>query len=295
MDDLSSFFTPEFLARISRVSLFAGKLVGGGRPSDRTSKRTGTGTEFADHREYIHGDDPKQIDWRLYGRTGKFFTKLYHSEEDRIVTIALDCSSSMSAGRDKFDLARRLAGALVFLATKDRDTAVIAPFDEKVRNPLHGLRGEPGFRRSLGWLSGLDAKGHTDLPGVAGNLLGLVKSRGPIILISDLMDSRTQSAGFLSSLTGKHGEAVIIHVFAPTDREPQIRGYVRIMDVEDNNSIPVLLDSRLAKRYTETFDMFRKSMKARCRSLGIRYVSISSDKDLAEVFLKEFREAGITC
>ena len=293
MDDLASFFDADLLAAISCLKVAPGKAVGGGRVSDRTSRRTGAGTEFADHREYIHGDDPRQIDWRLYGRTGKFFTKLYHSEEDRCINIALDCSSSM-AHPEKLGFAKKMAASLVFLAGMDRDSAAVFPFDRALRQPLRGLMGGNGFKRCLSWLEGIEARGVTDLGAASREVSELAGNSGPVILISDLMDTRILSSGWPAVLAGGGREAAVIQVYSREDREPPFRGYTRVVDVEGSGAMPVLVDTRLAKRYTETFDRFCMAVGSRCKALGIPYAAVRTDRDFKSVMLEDLRKAGIT-
>ena len=293
MDHLASFFDAQVLAAISRLKVAPGKAVGGGRQSDRTARRTGTGTEFADHREYIHGDDPRQIDWRLYGRTGKFFTKLYHSEEDRCINIALDCSSSM-ASPEKLSFAKKLAAALVFLAGAERDSASVFPFDRRVRQPLRSLVGTHGFKRCLAWLQDLEPGGATDISAVSREIAELAGMSGPVIVISDLMDQAILSSGWPAALAGGGREAAVIQVFSKEDREPPFRGYTRIQDAEGGSAMPVLVDARLAKRYTRTFDRFCLAVGSRCTALGIPYARVRTDQGVTSVLLEDLRKAGVT-
>jgi len=292
MGDRSALFPPEFLERLTTLHLAAGRAAGGGRPADRTAPRVGSGTDFADHREYMAGDDPRQIDWRLYGRSGRFFTKLYHAEEDRTVTIALDCSASMGAEPGKFEFARRLAAALSFVTLSDRDALALCPFREGLHEPLPDIRGRASFPRVMDRLSDLEPGGRTDLTAVARELAARSRRQGLLLVISDFMDGPQPGLG-LSATCGPAVEAGAIQVHTVTEREPEARGFFRLQDVETGATRALTLDRRLARRFTETFDAYCEELSSRCRALGIRYLRLCTETSIEEAVLKRLRTAGL--
>ena len=292
MGDRPGFFAPNFLERLTALHLVAGRAAGGGRPADRTASRVGSGTDFADHREYMAGDDPRQIDWRLYGRSGSLFTKQYHAEEDRTVTIALDCSASMDAEPGKFEFARKLAAALCFVALSDRDAVALCPFRDSLHEPLPDLRGRPSFPRVIDRLGGLQAGGRTDLGAVSRELAARSRRQGLLLIISDFMDGPSPGLG-LSAVCGTSVDVGALQVFTPAERAPEARGFFRLQDVETGAMRALTLDRRMARRFTEAFDAYSEELSSRCRGLGIRHLRLPTDTSMEEAVLKRLRTAGL--
>ena len=122
---ISDFLTPEELHRLGRLALRSRHVVEGNLAGAHRSPQHGSSSEFADHRAYIDGDDPRFIDWRVFGRTDRYFVRRYEDETNLRVYIVLDRSGSMSyssGGRTKFDYASHLAAALGYIVVKARDS-----------------------------------------------------------------------------------------------------------------------------------------------------------------------------
>ena len=105
--------TPELLRRLEQFQLLAARRAKSSAKGERRSRARGHSVEFADYRNYVHGDDFRYLDWNLYGRLEKLFLKLYEEERELPVRIFLDASESMSFGEPrKFDFARQVAAAI---------------------------------------------------------------------------------------------------------------------------------------------------------------------------------------
>src|SRR3954447_7063782 len=122
-DDL---FDDDFQRKLETLAIVSRRVFAGRMRAERRSKKKGSGQEFADHRDYVPGDDFRFVDWNVYQRFGKLLVRLYEEEEDLGITFIMDCSASMAFGNGKkFDQARRLAAALAYvgLANLDRVAA----------------------------------------------------------------------------------------------------------------------------------------------------------------------------
>src|SRR3954471_4760057 len=109
-------FDEEFQRKLDYLALVSRRVFAGRLRAERRTKKTGSGIEFADHREYTAGDDFRYLDWNVYGRTGKLLLRLFEEEEDLSIYILLDCSRSMLFGEPpKFDHARKLAAAMAYV------------------------------------------------------------------------------------------------------------------------------------------------------------------------------------
>src|SRR5436853_1190334 len=144
---MSSLLTPELLRRLEQFQLLAARRAKSSAKGERRSKARGQSVEFADHRNYVPGDDFRYLDWNLYGRLEKLFLKLYEEERELPVRIFLDASESMTFGTPvKFDFARQVAAAIGYVALCGFDRVSVCPFPENaeeaaIRGALRAVRG----------------------------------------------------------------------------------------------------------------------------------------------------------
>src|SRR5580765_4203356 len=132
---MSALLTPDLLRRLEQFQLLAARRAKSTARGERRSRARGQSVEFADHRNYSHGDDFRYLDWNLFGRLERLFIKLYEEERELPVTIFLDASESMSFGEPrKFDFARQMAAAVGYVALCGFDRVSVIPFP----NPTNG-------------------------------------------------------------------------------------------------------------------------------------------------------------
>src|SRR6266571_1848120 len=121
--------TPELLRKLEQLQLLAARRAKSSAKGERRSRARGQSVEFADYRNYVHGDDFRYLDWNLYGRLDRLFLKLYEEERELPVRIFLDASESMSFGQPaKFDFARQVAAAIGYVALSGFDRVSVVPF-----------------------------------------------------------------------------------------------------------------------------------------------------------------------
>src|SRR3954462_14210326 len=134
---MANLLTPELLRRLEQFQLLATRRAKSSARGERRSRARGQSVEFADHRNYTHGDDFRYLDWNMYGRLEKLFLKLYEEERELPVRVFLDASESMSFGEPrKFDFARQVAAAIGYVALSGFDRVSVIPF------PDLGARGQ---------------------------------------------------------------------------------------------------------------------------------------------------------
>src|SRR5512139_3341610 len=137
--------TPELLRRLEQFQLLAARRAKSSARGERRSRARGQSVEFADYRNYVHGDDFRYLDWNLYGRLERLFLKLYEEERELPVRIFLDASESMTFGEPrKFDFARQVAAAIGYVALSGFDRVSVIPFPDLTS----GENGEPGGRNA---------------------------------------------------------------------------------------------------------------------------------------------------
>ena len=188
-------FDSDFLKRLEYLTLVSKRMFRGQLLAQRRTKQLGGGIEFADHREYTHGDDLRYLDWNVFARYGDLLLKRFQEEQDLHVYILLDTSPSMNVATttgeslSKFDYARRLAAALAYIALADLDRVAIFAYANEVLAEMPLTRGKDRVLSVLRFLEGLKTSGSsTNLARVVRGLVNRTQKPGLAIIISDLFD-----------------------------------------------------------------------------------------------------------
>ena len=235
-------FDSDFLKRLEYLSLVSKRMFRGQLLAQRRTKQLGGGIEFADHREYTHGDDLRYLDWNVYARYGELLLKRFHEEEDLHVYILLDASPSMNAGLNsnsrnaesitKFDYARRLAAALAYIALSDLDRVAITSYADNVLDELPLTRGKDRVLSVLRFLENLKTSGaKTDLARAVRALINRAQRTGLVIIISDLFDQEGFKQG-VDLLRHRHFEPHVVQLHTPEEANPQWLGDIELQEVE---------------------------------------------------------------
>lgn len=278
---------------LDRLKLVSRKFFGGKMKGERRSKNRGTSVEFADFRDYSHGDDPRFVDWNTYGRLERLFIKLFVEEEDLFVYILLDTSRSMSFGEpSKLLFAQRLAAALGYVSLIGQDQVAIGTFDRGLGPTLPPSRGKGQVRKFLGFIEALEASGETDLDTATRLFLLRYRRPGMIFLISDFLDKGGYEHA-LKTLTGRKLEVCCVQVTAPDEVNPELIGDLRLRDVEDDSSTEITVTERLLRNYREEVAGYREGIADFCRKRGVNFVSASCDDSIEETVLRSFRQTGV--
>src|SRR4051812_1134629 len=189
---MPSYLVPEILARIARLGLRAQRVVEGTISGLHRSPLHGLSVEFADYREYAPGDDLKRLDWRAYARSERYVVKRFEEESNLRATILLDASRSMKyAARNramsKFDYAATLAASLAALCVKQRDAVGLALVDQQERTWLRPAATQAQLARIIDALEHATPDRQTELGAVIHRVADQIRSRGLVIVISDLL------------------------------------------------------------------------------------------------------------
>ena len=287
-------FPPDFLDRLEYLSLLAKRVYRGRLLAQRRTRKTGAGVEFADHREYTRGDDPRHLDWNLYARHGELMLKRFQEEEDLHVYILLDASRSMTVGDPpKFDLARRLAAALAYVALSDLDRVAVVAFAGGVAAEFPMTRGRGRILTLLRFLEDLDAGGEeTSLSSLVGEFLLRPRRAGMVAVLSDLYDP----VGFaqpLAELRHRGFEPHVVHLIDRGEAEPSFLGDVELRDVETGRVVKRTVTERDLTRYRAAFGEFLESAAAHCRGSGTGYTRGYADVPFEDLVLSMMRGANL--
>ncbi len=285
--------TPEFIRRLDRLELETRRVLGGQVKGERRSKRKGIGMDFADHRHYSRGDDTRHLDWNIYARLERLFIKVFHEEQDLRAHLLLDTSKSMDYGEpNKFLFARRLAAAVAYVGLRRQDRIALSCFDAASGARFGPARGRPHIRRLLEFLGGLEAGGETSLHAACRECAQRLSGRAVVIVISDLLDP----AGFepaLRQLVRQSLDVFVIHVLAPQEIEPPLRGHLELRDLESGHKVEVTVNERLLRAYRQHLDALCGAAQSFCLKRGMQYMLVRSDTPIEEVMLMRLRGTGL--
>jgi uncharacterized protein (DUF58 family) len=273
----------EFLEKLERLTLqwqksFRG-LVGG----HNLSRFSGPGQEFLDHRNFHQGDDLRAVNWRAYLRLEKLFLKMFQTEPRVPVRLLVDVSESMASGAgEKFDYARRLAGALCYVGLVRHDTMEIHPFHADLGHRFFCSGGRHRFGSALECLSGMKPEGKTNFLAAVREFLSSYSQRGLLVIISDFLDDQGCEKP-LQYLSDFGHELMLLQVWSEEDRSPPWTGELDLIDAETRDTMKLHFDDDARRRYTIAFDAYCESLRQIALRAGGRYVGISTGTPLEEV------------
>lgn len=286
-------FDEEFQRRLEVLAIVSRKLVSGRTRAERRSRKTGSGIEFADHREYAPGDDFRYLDWNLYARTGRLLLRLYEEEEDLSVYILLDVSRSMAFGSpSKLDYAKRLAAALGYIALANLDRVSIVTFSDGIEGRLAPTRGKNRIFKAFEFLRPVVPEGRTGTADAMRTFVAQNKRRGVAILISDLYDPDGFEGG-INTLRYNRFEPYVIQVFDPTEVRPPLHGDVRLVDNETGEVREVTITPRVLERYAKAHAEYRQRIADFCTGKQVPYYAVETSVPFDEAILDILRRGGL--
>jgi uncharacterized protein (DUF58 family) len=289
-------FDETSLRKLRSLSLVTTHVRAGALRGERRSLKRGAGLEFADFRDYVPGDDLRRLDWNVYARLDRPYIKLREEEEDLAVHILVDASQSMAWGegaQQKFNYALHLAAALgsIGLSTGDRVTTTLLTAASATKPPEISLRGPQYLMSLLKFLEAQHTSGTTDLNRAVRQYLLTPRRAGLTIVISDLFTPNGYQ-GALQLLQQRGHEVALAHVLARDEVEPPLAGDLRLIDIETGAAQEVSVDSGLRAAYQQRVQAWRAEAQAYCRTRGLRYLAIETDRAWDEVVVYDMRKAG---
>lgn len=277
------FLDPETLSRISSLELLARAVVEGFISGLHRSPYTGFSTEFAEYRQYQPGDDLRYLDWRLLGRTDRYFIKKYRADTNTQCQLLLDTSASMRYGSGavtKLQYAQFLAAALAHLVARQQDSVGLLTFDEEVRTqvPAHNRSGH--LRTIFGRLSQIEAGGSTRLAGMLHQAAERFTRRGVIVLISDMYEDVAALKDAFQHLRYRGHDLIAFHVMDRNEIEFDFREPILLLeDVETEEQLPVLPDA-VAGGYRRRINEHLENLRNMCAANRVDYELIRTDQPL---------------
>jgi uncharacterized protein (DUF58 family) len=285
MDDPRRYLDPLTLAKVRGLELQARLVVEGYLSGMHKSPYHGFSVEFAQHREYVPGDDLRHIDWKVYGRTGRFFLKQYEEETNLVCWLLVDVSESMryaSGAVSKYDYACVAAAALAYLTLHQQDSVGLATFDDQVRRFLKPSSQPAHLKEVVHNLNPGPAREKSRLGDILHDLAERIPRRSILVVLSDFFDEPADILAGLQHLRYKRHEVVALHVLDPAELDFPFQQATLFRGLEQFGDL--LTDPRtLRQGYLDQVNGFVTALKQGCRTQNIDYVTLRTDQNLGVV------------
>jgi uncharacterized protein (DUF58 family) len=276
-------FDPAVLAATADLELVSKRVVDGTIAGLHRSPFHGYSAEFSQYRHYRPGDDLKYVDWKLFARTDRLYTKQFRETTNLLAQIAVDASASMAYaganGVTKFDYARLLAASLAYLVSGQGDAVGVVTYDEAIRQFLPSRGGQGHLRAVLLALERAAPSGGTATAAALTRTIDLCKRRGLLMVISDLYDEDVQVERALMRAAHIGHEVIVLHVLTREELELPFRGDIEIEDPETGQRV-LANGTAAAQGYRVAISAFLERWRSRCASYGIDYVRVLTDMPL---------------
>jgi len=268
---------PTALARFGKLDVVARLLVEGYMGGQHKSPFKGSSVEFVEHRQYYPGDEMRHIDWRAFGKTGRYFVKEYEEETNLRAYLLVDCSGSMAYGQStlsKFAYARQLAAALGYLLLTQRDAVGLMTFDTQVRDRVEPTANHSNFERLARVLANAQPGRETSLSSVFPQLIPLLKRRSLVVILSDFFDRLDPLTAALQQFRHARHEVILFQVVAPEEEEFPFSRPTQFRSLE-RAGYKVLVDPhRLRAIYRQQYEKFESELAQRCGNAGVDYYKL---------------------
>ncbi len=286
-------FDEEFQRKLDYLALVSRRVFAGRLRAERRTKKSGSGVEFADHRDYQPGDDFRSLDWNVYQRFDRLLVRLYEEEEDLAIYFVLDTSASMAFGDGarKLLYAKRVIAALAYVGLANLDRVSIVTTSDRVTGRMPETRGKARIFKALRFLRECEAGGATDLGDAMKTFVAQNKRRGLVVLVSDLYDPSGFEKG-INVLRYNKFDVFVVHVVDATEARPPIHGDVLVYDCETGAEREVTVTAHILEQLAKAHARYLTAVERYCATHQVPYVTASVDVPFDELILRVFRRGG---
>ena len=297
VEELKDYLDPKVLSKITRLDLQARLVVEGFISGLHRSPFHGFSVEFASHREYVPGDDIKHIDWKVLGRTDRYYIKQYEEETNLKATFLVDGSESMLYGSNrkgaltKYHYAAAVAASLGFLLLQQQDAVGLAVFDEELQTYLPASANPNQIKPFVHALDTASPKAKTSLEHICHSVAEKIPRRGLVCLVSDLFVDIDGLIRGLQHFRHYDHEVIVLHVMDEEELTFPFQGNTMFRGLEAAGNIMIEPRS-LRQGYLEAVDRFCAEVKRKCIASRIDYKLIST-ADRVDAALLAFLAARV--
>lgn len=273
------------LLEIEDLEIAAKGIVDGFLSGLNKSTHIGQNAEFISHRDYVHGDNIRHINWNLWARTDQLFVKEFETDFNHCVYISVDSSNSMNCANafiSKWQFACKAAAALSYLAIKRNDAPALIIENDSKQSFIEPAISYEQFYRILGELSAAEPGGAKPINSLIQKLPYNCRNRGIVFVISDFFDNEDETIRNAANLVSMGHEVIFVQIFDPWEAELTEEGFYRFHDLEtfSTRSSDV---SAIVKQYRDVFNRWHEGFTQKCSNKGIDLISLKTTDSLADV------------
>jgi len=313
--DYKKYLIPSVVARLSNIELKAKCVVEGFMTGLHKSPYHGFSVEFAEHRQYMPGDDLKFLDWKVYARTGRYYVKRFEEETNLKSYILLDISKSMdfSSSRSKqsneekkgfakffgkakspaeetksyltkLEYGSYIAASLAYLMLLQRDAISLTTYDTRIQNFIHPRATDSNLKLILHGLNNIQSTDKTGTARCLNEIADKVKRRGLVVIISDLFDDQKEVLSALRHFKYSKNEVIVFQVLDPIELSFLSGNPVTLKDLETQEEMysqPFVIQ----KAYREAVKEFTETYKNECAKSDIDYIMLSTESSFDKALI----------
>lgn len=293
MTDTVNYFHPQVLNKLARLELRAQHVVEGFLSGLHQSPYKGFSVEFADHREYVPGDDVRHIDWRLHAKTDRYFIKEYEVETNLRTYLLLDCSGSMGYPEhdapdrmNKWNYAATLAASLAYLLSRQQDGAGLILFDKDVRQQLPVSSNRAHLHTLVSAIEATQPNDATDMGVLFERLGDRIARRSMVVIISDLLTDVDRVIAGLQRFRHQRHEVLLLHVLDHDELEFPFTDRTLFEGIEQVD-LEVMTDPQSLRRaYLDRLQDFVQRVRGSCLNQRIDYALISTSDPIDSALVR---------
>jgi uncharacterized protein (DUF58 family) len=286
-----NYLDPELLQKLGDLELVAREVVEGLRAGSHRSPLKGFSTEFAHHRQYAPGDAIRDLDWRVYGRTERYYTKLYEAETNFDCHLLMDASSSMTYGSgkvSKLEYSKYLAAALSYLILNQRDSVGLSVFDSEMRAHLPPRSAMSIILQIEKILKEITPTPKTSIAKQLNDIALQIKRRSFVILISDLFSDVGDIMRGLQRLRYGGHNVIVFHTLDPYELKFPFKGTWQFDGLEGEEEL-ITQPERIREDYLTNLNAYLEQLQSGCIGSRVDYTLVETSRPL-DSLLSEFLE-----
>ncbi len=283
----SPLLDPHTLARLQGLELRARRIVEGYVAGLHRSPYQGFSNEFAEHREYAPGDDLRYLDWKVFGKSDRFYLKQFEEETNLICYLLLDTSESMQyqgpgAPLSKLAYGQCVAAALAYLVLHQRDAVGLVTFDQEIRQLMRPSSSPTQLKQLLSVMEQTTAARKTRVGPIFHDLAERLARRGIVVIISDLFDDLDSMIAGLKHFRHRRHDVIVFHVLDPAEIDFPFQHITMFKGLESLGKV-VTEPRSLRAAYQHEVQSFLKRVRTGCRAQQIDYLTVRTDQPLDTV------------
>ena len=267
------------------LGLHARFVVEGYMAGEHKSPFRGFAVEFTQHREYVPGDDARHLDWKVLGRTDRYYLKQYEQETNYVANILLDGSESMKYGSGsitKLQYGKVMAAILSYLILHQRDAVSVGLFDTSVKGSIPRTGNLASVHNIMNLLAAFEPRDQTNIAAVLHDVATQIRRKGIVILISDLFDDEEKILRGIQHLRFSGSEVIVFHTMDPFELDFPFQGMVEFEGLENIPKITTR-PKDVRKSYLREIEAFRTRIREGCERNNVHYVLVNTGIAIHEV------------